>query len=177
MNSQILHILTSSLEHAQHVLSAAMSAGFRESGISGVLASGNEQATPMVAVRSSGLAFDSIVAAQDDEGQFNRMVTEDYLRTLLEVANQRFKINEERKQRFSQALIGHQPDHTAQMNTGLPPAASSTISEWEPEDVRRERKRAEGLMRREKLRKQPDEHTSDDISADCIEDLKALLEP
>jgi tRNA wybutosine-synthesizing protein 3 len=53
---QILHILTDSLEAAQHAVSAALQAGFRESGMSGVLESKGQVATPMVAVRSSGLS-------------------------------------------------------------------------------------------------------------------------
>ncbi|KAK4569582.1 hypothetical protein LTR86_003345 [Recurvomyces mirabilis] len=116
----ILHILTSSLEPAQRIMSAAMSAGFRESGINSILPNTSPQqstpATPMVGVRSSGLAFDCIVGFSDtaigdgDDSAGDTivkpMVTEDYLRTLITVANQRFRTNVERTGRFRKALLG-----------------------------------------------------------------------
>ncbi|KAK3673178.1 hypothetical protein LTR78_007018 [Recurvomyces mirabilis] len=116
----ILHILSSSLKPAQRIMSAAMSAGFRESGINSILPHTSPQqtspATPMVGVRSSGLAFDCIIGFSDtvigggDDSAGDTivkpMVTEDYLRTLITVANQRFKTNVERTGRFKKALLG-----------------------------------------------------------------------
>lgn len=58
---------------------------------------------PMVAVRSSGMAFDTIVAALVNDKMLP-MVSEDYLRTLLRTANDHFIINEQRKTRFRQAF-------------------------------------------------------------------------
>lgn len=103
----ILHIFTSSLPAAQKALSAALQAGLRESGINGVLDSGSHRATPMVAVRSSGLAFDCIIghASLCEEGKAVPMVSENYLRTLVAVANQRFEVNKERTKRFREALL------------------------------------------------------------------------
>jgi tRNA wybutosine-synthesizing protein 3 len=61
---------------------------------------------------------------------------------MLEVANQRFTANGERRERFRQALLkGLAGDKS---DSGRPDG-------WEPEDVRRERKRTEGLRRREEL--------------------------
>ncbi|KAK5115118.1 hypothetical protein LTR62_001815 [Meristemomyces frigidus] len=113
----ILHILTSSLIPAQKVATAAMSAGFRESGINSVLPSSSPQhplpATPIVAVRSSGLAFDCIIAYVEEnvesggaETTVKPMVTDEYLRILVGVANERFKTNAERTARFRKALLG-----------------------------------------------------------------------
>jgi len=103
----ILHILTQSAEHAQSLLSVAMASGFRESGISGVVDSKGHHTTPMLAVRSSGLSVDCIIGFQAAVGdnvpgtqQIQPMVSEDYLRTLLQVANERFRQNTERKERF-----------------------------------------------------------------------------
>ncbi|KAK4550887.1 hypothetical protein LTR36_000467 [Oleoguttula mirabilis] len=109
----ILHILTANLPAAQHAASAALQAGFRESGINGILdhAKDRQPPTPMVAVRSSGLAFDCIIGYQpsgDPEqcgGDVQPMVSEDYLRTVMGIANQRFKVNAERTERFMQALL------------------------------------------------------------------------
>ncbi|CAK4032059.1 Hypothetical predicted protein [Lecanosticta acicola] len=134
----ILHILASSLESAQHVHSAAMSAGFRESGISGIT---GPAPTPMVAVRTQGLAFDCIVAYEDSRGNIKAMVSEDYMQSLVTIANQRFVVNKDRKERFRRALLNLDSKPVAEYSDG-----------WEPADVRRERKRAEGLRRREELR-------------------------
>jgi tRNA wybutosine-synthesizing protein 3 len=70
----------------------------------------------MVAVRSSGLAFDCIVGyseqtghiAEEDEGgrsQVHPIVTEAYLRTLIGIANKRFEVNAERRERFRLTLL------------------------------------------------------------------------
>ena len=92
-----------------------MSAGFRESGINSILPSISPQqttpATPMVGVRSSGLAFDCIIGYSEsgndeEEPTIKAMVTENYLRTVIAVANQRFKTNVERTARLRKALLG-----------------------------------------------------------------------
>lgn len=86
-----------------------MDAGFRESGISGVYPAGNKPTMPMVAVRTTGLGFDCIIAYQQitasGEVSIVPMVSEDYLRVLVKIANERFKTNEQRKERFRQALL------------------------------------------------------------------------
>ncbi|KAI7193480.1 hypothetical protein KC363_g2747 [Hortaea werneckii] len=108
----ILHILTSSLASAHHAASAALQAGFRESGINSTQeAKDGSPACPMVAVRSSGLAFDCIIgyyaegSSPEDQGTIKPMVSEGYLRTLVNVANQRFRTNIERRERFRATLL------------------------------------------------------------------------
>lgn len=139
----ILHILTESVKDAQHALNAALFAGFRESGISGVLDSKGRSVNPMVAIRSSGLGLDSIVGFNDPDDEVDRtypMVSEPYLRTLIQVANERFLINAERMNRFQQALkkqVGRE--------------MSENTSTFEPRDVRKERKRKEGLLRQKEM--------------------------
>lgn len=91
------------------------------------------------------------------------MVTEEYLATLVELVNQRFLTNEERKQRFRRALLkldGPNRDFSNGAN-----AASS----WEPADERRERKRAEGLRRKEEIR-QGDAATAGGVETHAGED-------
>jgi tRNA wybutosine-synthesizing protein 3 len=100
----ILHILTASPEHAQTALTAATSAGFRESGISGLLDTKGRPTPPMVAVRSSGLAFDAVIGFVF-EGKVLPMVSEAYLLQQLKWANQHFQMNEERKARFRQHFL------------------------------------------------------------------------
>lgn len=68
------------------------------------------------------------------------MVPETYLRTLVQIANERFVVNTERTERFRRALLG----------LDVKPKEGAD-GEWEPADVRKERKRAEGLKRKQEL--------------------------
>jgi len=101
---QILHILTASLPDAQRVLAAALQAGFRESGAINLVEAGNKPVTPMVAVRTNGLAVDSIIGYADDGEQLFSLVTDSYLQSLIHIANERFLSNSERIDRFRQLL-------------------------------------------------------------------------
>jgi tRNA wybutosine-synthesizing protein 3 len=58
----------------------------------------------MVAVRSTGLGLDAIVGCADDEGSTYGLVSENYLRRLVAISNERFKVNRLRIQRFRAAL-------------------------------------------------------------------------
>ncbi|TVY15014.1 tRNA wybutosine-synthesizing protein 3, partial [Lachnellula arida] len=100
----ILHILTSSPQQAQTVLSAALQAGFRESGALNLVGAGagvgaSEQATPMVGIRSMGLALESIVGYEEG-GSGVCMIPEGQLGLLLRVGNERFVENGRRIARF-----------------------------------------------------------------------------
>ncbi|KAH6628636.1 methyltransferase TYW3-domain-containing protein [Chaetomium tenue] len=140
----ILHVLTASLEHAQLVIQAGMEAGFRESGAVSLLArQPDEEATPMVAVRSMGLSFESLIGAETD-GVRQLVVSSDYLKTLVRIANERFVENEKRIARFSAAL---------DVAFGPPKGKEN----WEDAEARRVRKRLEGLRRREELKKEKSE--------------------
>ncbi|SLM41151.1 tRNA wybutosine-synthesizing protein [Lasallia pustulata] len=135
----ILHIMTASLQHAQRVLSAAINAGFRESGVQSLKNLDDPNAFPMVAVRTAGLALGSIVGCtRDHEGVFGvqSLVNEEYLQTLLNIANERFQANAERIERFSAQLF----KNTTVQNL-----------DWEDPEARRERKRAEGLRRQQEV--------------------------
>ena len=149
--TQILHILAASAEQAQAALSAAMTAGFRESGITGLIDSKARPTPPMVAVRSSGLGLDSIIgfhSADPSTTVHQRivpMVSEAYLRTLIQVANERFRENADRKLRFRVALIERAgPPSSPRHGTGVAAGPG-----YETAAARRERKRQEGLERRE----------------------------
>ncbi|KAL2356652.1 methyltransferase TYW3-domain-containing protein [Cryomyces antarcticus] len=140
----ILHLLTASSDHAQIVLSAALQAGFRESGAINLQRRLGAPATLMVAVRSSGLAFDAIVGYQGKEGAIVAMVDEMYLRTIVGIANERFLVNSDRINRFRLALLG------APLQSSIPALSGGKklpSPEWEDATARKQRKRTEGLRR------------------------------
>ncbi|KAM5444546.1 putative tRNA(Phe) 7-[(3-amino-3-carboxypropyl)-4-demethylwyosine(37)-N(4)] [Microsporum audouinii] len=143
----ILHIMAASLKDAQPVLAAASNAGFRESGLQGLRCLEEQDACPIVAVRSSGLGLESIIGYVEDDGSpelsARSLVTEDYLQLLVQISNERFKTNSERTERFRVRLL----DLTGARNLNNPKAL------WEDPNARRERKRAEGLERSKAARK------------------------
>ncbi|KAJ4381240.1 hypothetical protein N0V86_003589 [Didymella sp. IMI 355093] len=140
----ILHILNASLDHAQKVLNAGMEAGFRESGAVSLGASKSGEANPVVAIRSTGYSFDSIIGYRNEAGQNVSMISETHLRTLVRIANERFKVNVERIARFRTKLLeSYQPTINA--------ASGSSKPNWEDSDARKQRKRAEGLARQQAL--------------------------
>ncbi|KAA8618404.1 TYW3 domain-containing protein [Pyrenophora tritici-repentis] len=140
----ILHILSASLEDAQRVLTAALAGGFRESGAVSLGSTKTGESNPMVAVRSAGYSFDSIIGYQDDEGRNIALVDERYLRTLVDIANERFRINFDRIGRFRTGLLEMYQPSTSN-GTG------SSKPDWEDAAARKQRKREEGLARQQAL--------------------------
>lgn len=132
--------MCASLHHAQPILAAAINAGFRESGVQSLKNLDDANAFPMVAIRSSGLAFESIVGSQFEGDENNdevySVVAENYLQILIQIANERFKTNTERIKRFEEDLFRRE----------APPSAV-----WEDSKTRQARKRAEGLELQEAL--------------------------
>ena len=126
--------MTASLWHAQPVLSAAISAGFRESGVQSLKNLEDGNAFPMVAIRSSGLAFGSLIGFVDEvnDGKLRSLVNKDYMDVLFSIANDRFQANAERIDRFRNNLL--------QNDTKL-------LQPWEDRKTRKERKKAEGVKR------------------------------
>lgn len=123
--------MTANLDLAQELLNVALSCGFRESGIM------STKSPPMLAVRTNGLSFDSIIGFWDNQrNQIRYTVDEDYLRNLIDISNMRFKENDRRRERF---LTGVAETLCRNNREGKP--------DWEPADVRRERLRAEGLAK------------------------------
>jgi tRNA wybutosine-synthesizing protein 3 len=158
--AQILHILSASLDEAQRVLNAAMSAGFRESGAMSLGSAKTGEANPMVAVRSAGYSFDTIIGYQDQEGHNLTLIDESHLRTLVCIANERFKINFERIARFRAALLeSYQPSASTANKPSNP--------DWEDAEARKRRKREEGLARQQALQaasaREPADATSIDV--------------
>ena len=131
--------MCASLHYAHPVLTAAISAGFRESGVQSLKNLDDTNAFPMVAVRSSGLAFESLVGyveGSSSEGGGEvvlRVVDTNYLRDLAIIANERFVLNEERIRKFENDMFRDK-------------------DEFEPANERAARKRSEGLRRKAEMR-------------------------
>lgn len=107
-------------------------------------AKNSAESNPIVAIRSAGYSFDSIIGFQDENGQNTALVDEQYLQTLVCIANQRFKINTERIERLRAALA----------RATDPALSGATKPDWEDADVRKRRKREEGLARQRALQAQ-----------------------
>lgn len=157
--------MTATLQHAHPVLSAASSSGFRESGLQSLRClEDSEGVNPIVAVRSSGLSLESVIGYCDDnddddeeEPVIRSLVTEEYLEMLIAISNERFSINAGRKERFRSTLLEMcSPEQVAR---GAKTKGKSKPPGWEDPEARRERKRAEGLMRKKLLESQA--NTSD----------------
>lgn len=102
---------------------------------------------PIVAVRSTGYSLDAIVGYCNSLGENVALVDEKYLRTLVTIAAERFKINGERIARFQSALLEqYDPQPTS--------AADLTQPAWEDAQTRAQRKKAEGLARQRALKAQ-----------------------
>ncbi|TGO22393.1 hypothetical protein BPAE_0170g00260 [Botrytis paeoniae] len=142
----ILHVLTASLEQAQKVLSAALQAGFRESGALNLIPTTSEPATPMVGIRCMGLTLESLVGVYHEAfDQGVCLVDNGQLSTLMRISNERFKENTKRIERFRVLL-----------NEAMNPVEKKKVGEngedWEDPQARKERKRAEGLRRAQELK-------------------------
>ena len=137
--TQILHVMTASLQHARPILAAALDSGFRESGVQSLKSLDDPDAFPMVAIRTTGLSLSSIIGVVHAEcesgpGSVHPLVNNSHLMFLLRLANERFNANSERISRLQGNVMQLQQ-----------PGCKTT---WEDKAVRAERKRAEGLRLR-----------------------------
>lgn len=123
------------------ILQSALRAGFRESGALNITPQADRTATPIVAVRSTGLSFESLIGYEVD-GIECSLVQETHLRMLMDIANERFSENAKRIARFREAF----------RDMVLEPRRVRLNSEgkqWENAAARRERMREEGLRRKQ----------------------------
>ena len=137
--------MAASLHHAQPVLTAAINSGFRESGIQSLKNLSDPNAFPMIAIRSSGLALESLIGVCLDQDMMDSVkdtlpvdgiITEDGFNVLLKLANARFKLNSDRMRRFEDELFSKDPRRNLK---------------WEDSEVRKTRKRTEGLAKRKQI--------------------------
>jgi tRNA wybutosine-synthesizing protein 3 len=92
----------------------------------------------MVAVRTTSLSFDSVIGYEGADGKLIPMVTEAYMRVLVELCNERFRVNKERTEAFQEALFA---------SFGPPQSQYSGPSAWEPIEQRRARMKEDGIRR------------------------------
>lgn len=97
----------------------------------------------MVAVRSTGLALESVVGFETGDGQRWGIVSGSYVQTLTAIANERFRENSKRIARLQMAF------REAVGGSGLETNLKGIV--WEDAEMRKERKRVEGLKRRAQL--------------------------
>ena len=143
----ILHVLCASLRHAQPLLAAAINAGFRESGVQSLKIldeKDGESQGVMVGIRTTGLGLESVIGVYEEgsEGAYEEscraLVSDDYLALLVRVSEERFKANEERRDRLRRGLKEHMAKFEDQ---------EQSANGWEDKDARARRKREEGLRR------------------------------
>jgi len=138
LQDKILHIQTLDLQTAHIILTAALSAGFRESGI--MNPGLTEHSFPMIAVRSNGLIMDSIIGVMNAPHPGIKMIVdEDYLKTMMLISSLRFEDNKRRTDAFSGKI------EQVLFNQGQVPTKES-------KGERKMRKREEGLRRQNILR-------------------------
>ncbi|RWA12036.1 hypothetical protein EKO27_g3085 [Xylaria grammica] len=132
-----------------------LQAGFRESGAINLTSTTAEAITPIVAIRSMGLSFESLVGIRENDST-KCTVSDNYLHSLLRIANERFEENRKRIERFRTTIL----------DASYPPKKRDG-TEWEDPQARRERKRAEGLRRKAELQGHPQK--GGDTGADDVD--------
>lgn len=151
----ILHVLCGSLQDAKKLLAAAINAGFRESGVQSLKALDDDEAGVMLAIRTAGLAFETVIGVveESDNGDevYRAMVSEDCLKLCTMVVNERFSWNVERRERLRKEI------------ERMKLAGDQTPEEWEDSEARAARKREEGLRKQQIRGDKPVRHEHADI--------------
>ncbi|KAK3489208.1 methyltransferase TYW3-domain-containing protein [Neurospora hispaniola] len=115
---------------------------------------------PIVAIRSMGLSFESLIGVQRGS-QRQSLVSSEYLSLLVKIANERFEENKKRIARFKEALrLAFGEGATAGVEGQKKKKSGdgeSGNAEWEDAEARKQRKREEGLARREEVRRRKEE--------------------
>jgi hypothetical protein len=123
----------------------------------------------MVAIRTSGLSFSSVVGmAHVAEGveRVGQVVSEEYLRMCVGIINERFRWNDGRRERFRAELSMAM----SRERFGAGWAVASNANGWENKDDRRRRKQAEGLEKQRQAKEdslatnqEPEDSSMDDL--------------
>ncbi|KAL0468656.1 methyltransferase TYW3 domain-containing protein [Neurospora intermedia] len=135
---------------------------------------------PIVAIRSMGLSFESLIGVQRGS-QRQSLVSPEYLSLLVKIANERFVENKKRIARFKEALRlafgegataaggieGQQKKKKKKSSDG-----ESGNAEWEDAEARKQRKREEGLARREEVRRRKEKEEEEEEKRRKQEEIK-----
>ncbi|KAF3905165.1 hypothetical protein AA313_de0202519 [Arthrobotrys entomopaga] len=144
----ILHVLTKDSDVANKLVTCAITSSYRESGIVKPLKN------PVVAIRTTGLAFDAPIGIYDSSNNNVRRLVEPLaLKTLVRLANDRFRENFKRIQFLSTQLSSAWP---------VPAVAKQGM---ESKSARATRKRLEGLTKQKEMASRTERsqsQTSDD---------------
>ena len=148
MFNQILHVLTASPEHAQVLIKAAVSSGFRETGAINLIPSHNTREGllpphPIVAIRTAGVAFESLLGFETMSCQRALLTTRHGIAAMVDIAVERSIENASRRSRFEDTLFD-----LLQRAEGRRARADA----WEDPEERRKRMRMEGLQRQQQLK-------------------------
>ncbi|TQS39422.1 hypothetical protein Golomagni_00055 [Golovinomyces magnicellulatus] len=134
--------------------------------------------TPMVAIRSNGLALESFVGIEH-RGHQICIIPEWQIRGLLLQVNQRFEENASRIKRFTELITSDEHERknkSKQKKATKVDQYASTNEEWEDAHTRRTRKREEGLAKAKAKTNDTTNHkptpTQDSVS--FISDLELL---
>ncbi|KAF9997255.1 hypothetical protein BGZ79_009049 [Entomortierella chlamydospora] len=143
----ILHIEASTPLAAKTFLNHSLFSGYRNSGI---LPSAKRT---MLAIRST-LKIDTPIAyipstPSETESKIHLMVSLTYLRVLIELSNDKFRMNVSQISRFEKRLT----EHLLKDDNDLGNKKMGDQGEWEDKEARRERKRKEGLIKQQQAAK------------------------
>ena len=156
----ILHVLCATLRHAKPLLTAAINAGFRESGVQSLRALDDPDAGVMLAIRTAGVGFTSTVGFVDKQGDVVRIVSDEYLEMCVRVVNDRFAANMDRRGRLEDEL------------KKVMAAEFTPNGQGESKEERRQWKKEEGLRRQQAERqaaaKDEEEEGDSDSSSDML---------
>lgn len=159
----ILHVLCATLQHARPLLSAAINAGFRESGVQSLKALDPHYVGEgvMVAIRTNGIVFETTLGIWDEAKEAaTTLVPETYLQMCADVINERFEWNAERKERLVREL-----------QLAIRREGWTEIEEIETKEQRRDRKRKEGLERQQALQASTSAVTESSEAVDKAEEI------
>ncbi|CAG84830.1 DEHA2A12078p [Debaryomyces hansenii CBS767] len=140
----ILHVKCRDLEMANNLYSVAMSCGFRESGIG---------TNNIVGIRISIKLDVPIGFLNETNQELTSFVSEDYLRIITKLSEDRFKENFKKLDALYKAIES--------LNT-----LKSPISKVETKEERKSRKMKEGLARREEVRALKEQKKKEKLSSE-----------
>jgi tRNA wybutosine-synthesizing protein 3 len=122
----------------------------------------NSTQSPMVAIRSNGLALDAIIGVLDADGNVQKIVSDEYIAMLVRVGNMRFQENDKRIEKLTRNLE----------EALFAPKEEKDVPE--DKEARRERKRLEGLRRQQEMleeQKQAQDVEDDDADSDILGEI------
>lgn len=118
-----------------------------------------------------GLGLESLIG-RETNGVKHCTVSDDYLKALTKIANERFVENGRRIERF-RTLLKAAIEKQASVGRGKVRTGEGGRA-WEDAEMRRERKRLEGLMRAEEVRRSKEEQRRQNDGVDGVGGLRGL---